>query len=187
MVQKKYKPFGQYQFDITADEPAERIFKLLWKKAIHFAVVNAGVSFFQDKGSAASRKSFVAAFDEFPILKKCMHQAWWANTWAGTTLYSHAMLLVFGNKYTDDFDIFFENIDGLYWHGGESWDDLMLFHHDCLLFYVCTHEKFGSIFGNTQLFKELALSSQQLHPAKHDKWIIQGIPVSPQIITELLR
>ncbi len=107
-----------------------------------------------------------------------MSEVWWATEWAGTYSGKPNRLLVFGKTSLQEYDSFFRFPNDIFWHGPDAWDDLMLFVNDKLLFYCCTHEKFGLIIGDEKLFANIGL--HPTYPCADKQWMIQGysIPIS---------
>jgi hypothetical protein len=68
------------------------------------------------------------------------------------------MMVIVEKNYYPFGNLIFHHSHSIFWRGAGSWDDLMLFVNNKLLFYCCTHEKFGAIFGNQEIFDRLGLT-----------------------------
>jgi hypothetical protein len=183
-LERIYTPFGNLIFHITGNEPSEEIFKVLWQVSTHFAVVNSNVPFMTGINDGKSKKKkFKGAFDSFPVLTKLMTNMWWVEEWPGTYSFKPDKLLVFGKTSAREYDNFFCFSDNIFWHGPDSWDDLMLFVDNKLLFYSCTHEEFGSIIGNKELFFRMRLSKTT--PCLNKTWLIKGYSIPIELLQQV--
>lgn len=155
-------PFaGELSYDLTGQEPALEIFKVLWESATEFAMINLVPVITEDSGKE-KRRSFQHAFACFPALQPAMTQAMWASEWPGTgTISPPFRLLISGKTRRLDFERMFDEHSSVFWTKYGGWEDLMLFSKGALMFYVCSHERFGSIFGGEALFQRIGLKGRK--------------------------
>lgn len=186
LKEKIYTSFGDFTFDITGNEISTEIFSVLWEVSTHFAVLNSSVYSATSicECSRRVRKNLTQAFDTFPILQQLMTDVWIVTEWPGTVSLQSNRLLVFGNTKNDAYRDFFLPSDNLLWQRASYWDDLMLFVDDQLLFYCCTHERFGSIFGDKEMFFGLKLSPTVFCTQK--QWAIKGYSINDKLSKILL-
>lgn len=173
---------GGYGHDIVGTEPAQSVFKQLWRLATDFAVVNSSVPVTSSSGGKGKKDRVKRQIAEFPVLGRLVTGALWVDKWPGTISSMTDRLLVTGRTSGVDYDAFFAGSSSLLWSAPGGWDDLMLIADGKLLFYVCTHEAFGQILGSRELFADLKLCAVPMPPST---WEIRGRKVDPDFHAEL--
>lgn len=181
-VSRFFESAGGYSYEISGTEPARDIFKTLWGLATDFAAVNSAVPVVTLASGKDKKQRAKKRIDEFPVLKQVVTGGFWVDKWPGTTSSTPPRLLVTGNAREVDLDDFFVGSTSLLWRASGCWDDLMLLSRDKLLFYVCTHEGFGQIIGNRELFIGLELDAVQV-PSR--KWEVRGRKIDSGLQEEL--
>lgn len=148
---------GPLAYEINGSEPATDVFRALWESATDFGIVNSSVPVIGVSSGKEKKLKVRRRFESLPLLLHAMTKAWWVRIWPGTNSSKADRLLVLGKTKGIDFDEFFAKSQSLFWEGPGAWDDLMLFSKGKLIFFVCTHDKFGYVFGNDVRFKQLNL------------------------------
>lgn len=181
---RKFEPFGKLSYALTGYEPAIDIFRILWKHSTEFCMVNSHVGAIQTDSAKHKIATICRSFDGYGYLKKSATEAVWVQQWPGTTTMKPDRLLVIGNTKKAEFASIFPKSTRIFWRGGNEWDDLILMDKAHILFYVCSHEGFGEIFGDERLFKNLNLSAQ---PSKKERvWEINGVRVEPELVNKFI-
>jgi hypothetical protein len=151
-----------------------RAFEALLQTTTDFAIVNSGAEmagFNPDAGQKKKRR-LKGLFDGIHVLTepgiRYLRLFEWPGTVAGDERFmAQGALTLLIREYLADFT---GKIFETYANG---WDDLCLLRGDSLVFFNCTHEDFGSVFGDQAFFDRLPLSSEP-RPPSYTEYRISG-------------
>ena len=185
-VRLVFKPYGDAAYKLQGSEDAEKIFKVLWQRASHFAVVNSFVPVLNYPEPGAKRvKRVMRTCAAFPC-RQLIEAGYWALEWPASLREraADAALVLYGKAKEQCYKAMLSQSKGLFWEGEGGWDDLMLFHDSQLLFYVCSHDKEGEILAPRSLFISLDLLPTGC-PSRRE-WVLRGDQVPPVFLRRLL-
>jgi hypothetical protein len=80
-----------------------------------------------------------------------------AFKWPGT-LTNIPSVLVIANKKDETLR---KSNKGLHFQTENGWEDLILFRGERVMYYVCSHERFGTVFGDDSTFTALTVSPEK--------------------------
>lgn len=180
-----YSPFGSYFYDLNGTEPWKQVLSILWDHSTHFSIVNSQMPYLDlDNIGAKKLKKVKKNFSKLPALKEVCGRGFLAKEWPGTLTSDQNRVLFLGEtakiKMLD-----LENLnENIFWSGPGNWDDLALYNQNSIIYYSCTHERFGGIFGEKSLFQELSILN--FSPARENKWEITGTPIPNSTLEKFL-
>ena len=103
-----------------------------------------------------------------------------SGEWPGTTSLSSKKLFIEISKSNNLLKSLIPTFDSI-WSTDNSWEDLSLYKGRSMIFYQCTHEKFGEI----AITSKNTASKSSLSRSESSSWLLSGIELSASDIDEI--
>lgn len=160
-----YELSGKHRFRGAPDKRLKHLhtdLKTLWGHSSEIAMVNSLLTHqLCYEGKPYTPADIISAF---PFLARNNPEIYWARKWPGTTLLRGTRALLAKCAISGlDFEEFARHRLRLFWQGPGRWEDLMLLEGNKLIFYVCSHEQLGAIYGPNELFSTLGVRPTKLY------------------------
>ncbi|MCC6220203.1 MAG: hypothetical protein IT291_03070 [Deltaproteobacteria bacterium] len=150
------------ELEIQLNGAEIEVLPILLKSATHFMLIN---SFYYNQNERKKKKLFKKLFIGLEILLEDTCEYYCITEWPGTVTHeSNSRLMVYGAMGEKEREFFKRNTYKIFETYANGWDDLTLLKSGRLLFFNCTHEGFGSIFGSKDFLERLPLKASVSKP-----------------------
>ncbi|MEM8609668.1 MAG: hypothetical protein AAGF92_21380 [Myxococcota bacterium] len=160
-------------------------FETILHGSTDFALVNSGVQMagFQPDAGVLERRRLKGLFQGVDALTEPGMGYLRLFEWPGTKALDERFM-AHGPLTSPVRDFLRRATSRLFETYGGGWDDLCLMQNNRLVFFNCTHEGFGSVFGDRAFFQQLPLSIEPRAPS-HAGYRIRGETLDSQLVRNL--
>ncbi|RKH00822.1 hypothetical protein [Corallococcus carmarthensis] len=151
----------------------ESVLERAWRSSTHFALIRRGRMRVDGADVVVPTPELKRLQRDFGRIRVVAVESLWVSSWPGTTSGSSAALWV---RCRTDGGVRLPLNDESVWKEFDGWDDLQLFEGPRLKLFVCSHEGFGTVWGNERFFRDLGVVPTQ---RKHETYELVGEPMAP--------
>ena len=164
---------GEFCLPLGTKQHLEPVLEGAWRSSTHFALIRRGRMRVDGADVVVPTPELKRLQRDFARIRVAALESRWVSSWPGTTSGSSAALWVRCRK---DGGVRLPLNDESISKDFDGWDDLQLFEGPRLKLFVCSHEGFGSVWGDERFFRELGIVPAR---QKHETYELVGEPMAP--------
>ncbi|WP_404363825.1 hypothetical protein ACIHQR_27280 [Corallococcus coralloides] len=164
---------GEFGLPLDRTQRLEPVLERAWRSSTHFALIRRGRMRVDGADVVVPTPELKRLHHDFERIRVAAVESRWVSSWPGTTSGSSAALWV---RCRTDGGVRLPLNDESLWKGIDGWDDFQLFEGPKLKLFVCSHEGFGTVWGNERFIRDLGISPAR---QKHETYELIGEPMAP--------
>ncbi|AFE04621.1 hypothetical protein COCOR_02375 [Corallococcus coralloides DSM 2259] len=164
---------GDVCMQLDRQQRLDAVLERAWRSSTHFALIRRGRMRVDGADVVVPTPELKRLQRDFERIRGAAVESRWVSSWPGTTSGSSAALWV---RCRTNGGVRLPLNEESLWNGIDRWDDFQLFEGPKLKLFVCSHEGFGTVWGNERFFRDLGIAPSRWKPETHE---LVGEPMAP--------
>lgn len=163
---------GEFCLQLGRNQRLDAVLEHAWQSSTHFALIRRGRMRVDGADVVVPTPELKRLQRDFERIRMAAEEALWVRSWPGTTGGSSNLWV----RCRTSGGVRLPLNDESVWKDFDGWDDLQLFEGSRLKLFVCSHEGFGTVWGNERFFRDLGIVPAR---QKHETYELVGEPMAP--------